>query len=345
MSDEITIFAAKQTKQEAAEPATRFWVALAEVFRYLLILTAAASCLPVPGYCAGQDTTPDPSHFKNSRIVDAPAGRIEGRIQGQLNVFRGIPYALPPVGAARWRPPRPMPRWQGVRNATEFQPACLQPKPQLSTVYTRDPMPMSEDCLTLNIWTPTSARNEPVFFWIHGGALSGGASREPIYDGAQLASKGLVVVSINYRLGVLGWLAHPELSAESPLGVSGNYGLLDQIEALRWVQRNIRVFGGDPAKVTIAGESAGGLSVMYLMAAPAARGLFSKAIAQSAYMISTPELKQDRFGSKSAEESGTQLATSVHAANIAALRAMDAAALIKAAAASGYAPWPTIDKQ
>ena len=153
---------------------------------------------------------------------------------------------------------------------------------------------MSEDCLSLNIWAPANARNAPVFVWIHGGALVGGSGSEPLYDGAKLAERGIVVVSINYRLGVLGYLAHPALSAESRRNISGNYGLLDQIEALRWVKRNIAAFGGDPANVTIAGESAGALSVMYLMAAPEARGLFAKAIAQSAYMISTPELRSAR---------------------------------------------------
>jgi para-nitrobenzyl esterase len=164
-----------------------------------------------------------------------------------------------------------------------------------------------------------------------------------LYDGKRLAKQGIIVVSINYRLGVLGWLAHPELSKESSLGISGNYGLLDQIEGLQWVKRNISAFGGDPSNVTIAGESAGALSVMYLMASPVARGLFSKAIAESAYMISTPELKQPSFGSPSAEETGTQLAAALHAPNIAALRAMDASALTLAAPAAGYAPWGTID--
>jgi para-nitrobenzyl esterase len=219
----------------------------------------------------------------------------------------------------------------------------MQTKPTLSNIYTRDPMPMSEDCLTLNIWTPSGAHKAPVFFWIYGGALTGGSSREPFYDGTKFAEQGIIVVSINYRLGVLGWLAHPELSAESPDGVSGNYGLLDQIEALRWVQHNIGAFGGDAHNVTIAGESAGALSVMYLMAAPAARGLFSKAIAESAYMISMPELKQRKFGEPSAEQVGTTLASALHAPNIATLRAMDAATLIEAAPKAMYFPWPTID--
>ncbi|MGC2617990.1 MAG: carboxylesterase family protein [Acidobacteriaceae bacterium] len=276
-------------------------------------------------------------------VVNAPAGTVEGRRDGELRVFKGIPYALPPVGAARWRPPSPMPRWTGVREATEFGPACWQPKPQLSNIYAGNPMPMSEDCLSLNIWTPARAHNAPVFFWIYGGALTGGASRDPLYDGARLAERGIVVVSINYRLGVLGWLAHPELSKESPLGISGNYGLLDQIEGLQWVRRNISAFGGDPSNVTIAGESAGGLSVMYLMASPLARGLFAKAIAESAYMISTPELKKASYGSLSAEESGVKLAAALHAPDIAAMRAMDAEKLTMAAPAAGYAPWGTID--
>ena len=202
---------------------------------------------------------------------------------------------------------------------------------------------MSEDCLTLNIWAPADARHAPVFFWIHGGALTTGSSRDSLYDGTKLADQGMVVVSLNFRLGVLGWLAHPELSKESPLGVSGNYALLDLIEGLKWVQQNISAFGGDPSNVTIAGESSGGLSVMYLMASPPARGLFAKAIAESAYMITTPELKNAAFGLPSAEESGVKLAAALHAPDIAAMRAMDAATLSMAAPAAGYAPFGAID--
>jgi para-nitrobenzyl esterase len=208
--------------------------------------------------------------------VNAPAGAVRGTLDGSIRVFKGIPYAQPPVGPLRWKPPLPLARWNGVREATEFGAACHQPPPRLSTIYTPRPMPMSEDCLTLNVWAPpASVRNAPVFFWIYGGALSSGASRDPLYDGRRLAERGVVVVSINYRLGVLGWLAHPELSAESAQGISGNYGLLDQIRALTWVKDNIAAFSGDPANVTIAGESAGALSVMYLMASPVARGLFA----------------------------------------------------------------------
>lgn len=304
------------------------------LFRRLLMWTAVAvSISPMPLHGAE----------KGHPIVDAPAGVIEGKIEGNLREFKGIPYALPPVGTARWKPPIPMPRWPGVRRAISFGPACFQPTSKLSSVYVTDPMPMSEDCLTLNVWTPKETHNAPVLLWIHGGALTSGSSRDPLNDGSRLADRGIVVVSINYRLGVLGWLAHPDLSRESPLGVSGNYGLLDQIEALQWVRRNIGAFGGDPSNVTIAGESAGALSVMYLMASPPAQGLFAKAILESAYMISTPELKQRSFGSASAEESGTHLAVALKAPNIAAMRAMDASTLTNAAPPAGYAPWGTID--
>jgi len=308
------------------------------VLRRLFVWAIAAACL-APALSYGAEDV------KAGPIVKAPAGAVEGRMEGQLRVFKGIPFALPPVRERRWKAPGPMPPWTGVKKTTEFGAACWQPKPTLSTIYTRSPMPMSEDCLTLNIWSPIHAENAPVFFWIYGGALVGGASREETYAGARLAAQGIVVVSINYRLGVLGWLAHPELSKESPLGISGNYGLLDQIQGLHWVQQNIRAFGGDPSNVTIAGESAGALSVMYLMASPPARGLFAKAIAESAYMISTPELKKASFGTPSAEDSGVKLAAALHAPNIAALRAMDSEKLAMEAPSAGFAPWGAIDGQ
>jgi len=310
----------------------------------LLSSVTAAGIVLAPSDFAQQGTAmSQPSHDHSAPIVNAPAGSLEGHAEGELRVFKGIPYALPPTGSARWRPPSTMPRWDGTRKATEFGPVCFQPSGPPTSIYFWAPAPMSEDCLTLNIWAPAAAHNAPVFFWIHGGALVTGSGRDALYNGKRLAEQGVVVVSINYRLGVFGYLAHPELSRESPLGISGNYGLLDQIEALHWVKRNIKAFGGDPANVTIAGESAGGLSVMYLLAAPPARGLFAKAIAESAYMISTPELKQQSFGSASAEESGVKLATALHAANIEAMRAMDAAKLSVAAPTAGYAPWGTID--
>jgi para-nitrobenzyl esterase len=284
-----------------------------------------------------------PSFAESGPVVNAPTGSLEGQMDGAVRVFKGIPYALPPVGPARWKAPVAMPKWASVRSAAEFGPACVQPENKLSNIYAGKPVPMSEDCLTLNIWAPANARNAPVFFWIYGGALWGGSNQDPIYDGARLAQRGIVVVTINYRLGVLGWLAHPELSAESSRGISGNYGLLDQIAALHWVKDNIGAFGGDASNVTIAGESAGGLSVMYLLASPDARGLFAKAIAQSAYMVSTPELKQAKYGAASAEDSGAKLAAALHASHIADLRAMDPTTLTAGAAMAGFAPFGAVD--
>lgn len=276
-------------------------------------------------------------------ITTAPAGQFRGTSADGLHIFKGIAYAQPPVGELRWRPPQSLPRSQQVQDATAFGPACVQPVSPVPNIYSGPPMPMSEDCLTLNIWAPAAAHGAAVFVWIHGGALWTGSSRESLYDGTRLARRGIIVVSINYRLGVLGWLAHPQLSAESPQGVSGNYGLLDQIQALKWVRQNIAAFGGDPANVTIAGESAGGLSVLYLMTSPAAHGLFAKAIAESSYMISMPTLKESRHGMVSGEQSGIALATAVHAADIAALRKMDPRTLTNEAAAAGFGPWGIVD--
>lgn len=277
-------------------------------------------------------------------IVTAPAGKIEGVSEGALNVFKGVPYAVAPAGQRRWQPPAPLLPWTQTQQATKFGPACIQPIWKGSkNIYSQDIEPMSEDCLSLNIWAPADAKDAPVFLWIHGGSLTGGGSKEMLYDGAKLASRGLIVVSINYRLGVLGYLAHPQLTAESPNKVSGNYGLLDQIEALRWVQKNIGAFGGDAKNVTIAGESAGGLSVMYLMASPLARGLFAKAVLQSSYMVSMPELKERRFGHDAAEASGAKLAAALNAPSVSALRAMDARALTDASAALRFLPLGVVD--
>ncbi len=276
-------------------------------------------------------------------VVRSPAGIAQGTIESGIRVFRGLPYAAPPVGPLRWKPPVPAPVWTGVRDATKFGAACFQPKPRAASIYADPPAEMSEDCLFLNIWTPEKAKNAPVMVWIHGGSLTGGASSETMYDGAALARLGIVVVSINYRLGALGYLALRELSAESSDHVSGNYGLLDQIEALRWVKRNVAAFGGDPNRVTAAGESAGGLSVLYLLASPPARGLFQRATLESSYMISTPELREKRFGEESAESSGAQLAARLKARDLAGLRAMDAGAITEQAPLTGYLPFGTID--
>jgi len=299
-------------------------------FRRLIAL----ACLALAGPVAAQDAAP---------VVNAPSGAVRGQAEGDIRVFKGIPYALPPVQRLRWQPPVAVPRWQGARDATAFGPACIQPQSKTVSVYSGEQFPTSEDCLSLNIWAPRNAAKAPVFLWVHGGALSGGSSRETLYDGRKLASRGVIVVSINYRLGVLGWLAHPGLSAESPQHVSGNYGLLDQIAAIKWVRANIAAFGGDPANVTIAGESAGGLSVMYLLGSPGARGLFAKAISESGYMVSMQELKHSAFGAPSGEAVGQMLSAGLQAPEVADLRGIDAQTLTNNAAKLGFAPFGVID--
>ncbi|HVY85169.1 MAG TPA: carboxylesterase family protein [Caulobacterales bacterium] len=273
-------------------------------------------------------------------------GVLQGVIDPAAHVvsYKGVPYAEPPVGDLRWRAPVPAHAWAGVRDARAFGAACLQPPPVPGSVYFSDRMaPTSEDCLTLNVWAPSGARRLPVMVWIHGGALVGGSSSEPLYDGAKFAQHGIVFVSINYRLGLLGFLAHPALSAESPEHLSGNYGLLDQIAALQWVRDNIAAFGGDPNQVTIAGESAGGLSVIALLTSPRARGLFSRAITQSGYMPSYRALHEASLGLPSAEAAGQALGAAAGANDAAALRAADVTALFNAGLATGWQPEPTID--
>jgi len=206
---------------------------------------------------------------------------LQGKQEGPVRAFLGIPYATPPVDQLRWRPPMPPARWRGVRPATEFGSHCMQPTIYQDMIF-RDPG-ISEDCLTLNVWTPATARTAslPVMVWIYGGGYLAGGTSEPRQDGAQLASNGVVVVSMNYRLGIFGFFAHPGLAAESGNKASGNYGLMDQTAALAWVRQNIAAFGGDPDKVTLFGESAGAFSVSAQMASPLARGLFQRAIGES----------------------------------------------------------------
>jgi para-nitrobenzyl esterase len=222
--------------------------------------------------------------------IDVDGGKIAGIVSpGDPDVvsFKGIPFAAPPVGDLRWKPPHPVEPWEGVRSGADFGSACLQlPYPEDSFWARLGNIPadeMSEDCLYLNVWTPADppAKKLPVMVWIHGGALTRGSGSWAWWDGISLARRGVVVVTINYRLAAFGFLAHPGLSAESEHGSSGNYGFLDQIAALEWVQRNIAKFGGDPDRVTIFGESSGSTSVSVLMATPLAEGLFHRAIGQS----------------------------------------------------------------
>ncbi len=297
-------------------------------------VAVAAAALPAFG---ASETRPE---------VRISTGVLQGAAEagGTVVAYKGIPYAKPPVGELRWRAPVPAPAWSGVRDARKFGPACLQPPAQPTSVYYGGTLATSEDCLTLNVWAPAGARKLPVMVWIHGGSLVGGSGSEAMYDGVAMARQGIVFVSINYRLGLLGYFAHPALSAESPQHLSGNYGLLDQIEALRWVRDNIGAFGGDPQQVTIAGESAGALSVIALLSSPAARGLFAKAISQSGYMPSYRALHEASYGLPSAEAAGAALAQAAGvASNAAALRAADLVKLFQAGVATGWLPEPVID--
>lgn len=263
-----------------------------------------------------------------SAVVRTEAGAVRGARAGGLEVFKGIPFAAPPVADGRWRPPAPASPWPGVRAAQAFAPACMQAGVSMPGEPTP---PTSEDCLYLNVWAPAAARQPPakplpVLVWIHGGGWTNGATSMPLYAGDALARRGLVVVTIAYRLGVLGFLAHPELTREGE-GSSGNYGLQDQLAALQWVQRNIHAFGGDAQRVTIAGQSAGAMSVSLLIASPRARGLFHRAIAQSGGVFEPLQLAPHYLLAQ-AERRGEAYARSLGATTVARLRALPASRLL-----------------
>jgi para-nitrobenzyl esterase len=258
-----------------------------------------------------------------------------------VSSFKGIPYAAAPVGPLRWRPPQPVAPWSGVRPSVVFGPNSIQ-----GIVFDDiDPRPagISEDCLYLNIWTPAVGKSHPrmsdllpVMVWIHGGGFAVGSGAEPRYDGANLAARGIVVVTLNHRLNALGFLAHPELTAESPHRASGNYGMLDIVAALKWVSRNIKAFGGDPARVTIAGESAGSMAVSALMASPLARGLFVRAIGESGALFPSPSRPDVALAD--AEQAGLAFARKAGAPSLAALRSMPAQDILAASPGLGFRP-------
>ena len=228
-------------------------------------------------------------------VVRTDSGSVEGQAQGGILAFKGLRYAAAPIGELRWRAPQPVAPWQGTQAARAPSAACIQ-KPELSIAAgAGDPRPIDEDCLFLNVWTPRAgpAARLPVMVWIHGGALVMGSGGLPIYDGAAFAQRGAVLVTLNYRMGALGFFAHPGLAKADP-GTPVNFGLLDQIAALQWVQRNIAAFGGDPGNVTIFGQSAGAESVLALFTSPLAKGLFHKGIAQSPYGIPSHTLAKAR---------------------------------------------------
>jgi len=264
--------------------------------------------------------------------VNTKYGIVEGQESGQkgISVFKGIPYATPPIGELRWRAPLPPEKWEGVRKCNAFGNPCIQLMRPSGGFYEKEfykhsfhsyPPPWSEDCLYLNIWTPAKGVGEklPVMMWIHGGGFIQGYGHEPRYDGETLAGKGVILVSINYRLTIFGYYGHPELTQES--GFSGNYGVLDQIAALQWIRDNIEGFGGDPDNVTMFGQSAGAISVQAIAASPLAKGLVHHAIAQSGAGLSVPQM---RFGLPFLEQRGVEFMEDAGAKSIAALRALPA---------------------
>jgi para-nitrobenzyl esterase len=261
---------------------------------------------------------------------------------GGVTVFKGIPYAVPPVGELRWRPPQPPLEWDGVRPAGAFGPICPQLGPPPGSFYQQEfylhEEPQSEDCLYLNVWTAARDESErrPVMVWFHGGALVEGSGSLPSFHGEALARKGVVLVTVNYRLGVFGYFAHPALSAESEQHVSGNYGLLDQIAALRWVRDNITAFGGDPGNVTVFGQSAGSMSVFALLVSPLASGLLQRALGQSGSPFSFREVRT----LEQAEQAGVERAEGWGAAALTDLRALSTAALLGTRDAASFANRP-----
>jgi para-nitrobenzyl esterase len=279
--------------------------------------------------------------------ADVTGGRVAGVVANGISAFKGIPFAAPPVGALRWKAPQPVNPWTGARQASAYGPACVQDAtfPKLFGA----PPTLSEDCLYLNVWTPAKSASEalPVMVWIYGGGFVGGQTSVALYDGTRLAEKGVVLVSVAYRLGVFGFFAHPDLSRESGKG-SGNYGLQDMIAGLQWVKANIAKFGGDPTRVTIFGESAGGIAVSMLAASPAAKGLFHRAISESGGNFAPPRLAteggQNAPTLKVAEATGVEFLAKLKAADIKAARDLPAEKL-QAAVGSGLQNgfWPVFD--
>ncbi|WP_420139156.1 carboxylesterase/lipase family protein [Sphingomonas sp.] len=278
-------------------------------------------------------------------LVKTASGTVEGVAAASgssVQIFRGIPFARPPIGQNRWREPQPVQRWSGVRSADQFGPRCMQ-KRLWDDMFFRSPA-ASEDCLYLNVWTPAdlharSAAKLPVLVYIYGGGFLAGDASEPRYDGAAMASQGIVVVTLNYRLGIFGFLAHPELTAESRHHASGNYGLMDQAAALAWVRKNIARFGGNPRRITIGGESAGSMSVSGLVTSPLSRGSIAGAIGESGSLMLSAKVPTRAEG----EAEGTAFAASQNALSLAALRAVPAETLLAAQSADGRRFGPVID--
>ena len=275
---------------------------------FLLLAATALACAAIP----------EPIHIDTGLLTGATTASPE------IRVFKGIPFAAPPVGDLRWRPPQPAAHWDGVRAADQFGPTCMQNRGPNAA----GPAP-SEDCLYVNVWTgaKSAAEKRPVIVWTYGGGFTGGSGSEPRYDGEMLARKGVVFVTYNYRLGAFGFLAHPELTKESGHNASGNYGLMDMAAVLHWVQRNIAAFGGDPTKVTIDGESAGAMLVAAMVGSPEGKGLFKRAMAQSGAWMGIG-INHMTTRAK-AEEAGVKFAESLKAGSLAELRAKPAVEIFK----------------
>ncbi len=286
-----------------------------------------------------------PAHANDHLVVKTDRGKVRGKLSadGQVRVFLGIPYAAPPVGELRWQPPQAAQKWHGVRDATNWGDRCVQTHPFDDMLF-RDPG-QSENCLNLNVWAPAKHKGKlPVLVWIYGGGFTGGATSEPRQDGVHLAHKDVIVVSMNYRLGIFGFYVSPGLVAESSHHAAGNYGLMDQTAALRWVKKNIKRFGGDPNKVTIFGESAGSLSVAAQMASPLAQGLFVRAIGESGGIFTRPRSEYKTLAER--EKIDSAFAREVlGTSDLTKLRAMSwQDILAKLQAHQGRAPfWPDID--
>jgi len=290
-------------------------------------------------------------------VGQTTAGALEGVWADEaedVSVFRGVAFARPPVGDLRWRPPDPVESWDGTRMATEFGPACWQARNSDNSPYARGELPRSEDCLTLNVWTPSldPGQRLPVMVWFHGGGHSSGVGSAKIFDGTAMARKGVIMVTANYRLGPLGFLAHPALTAESAHGSSGNYGILDHVATLEWVHDNIAAFGGDPGNVTIFGQSAGSWSVCVLQASPLASGLFHKAIGHSGGCFGEPRLHLSKTGGSATAASGHDAGLAIAAelgakgdgpAAAAALRAAGPEAVMDAQRAAGRGTGVVVD--
>lgn len=274
--------------------------------------------------------------FSQSPIIQITSGKISGAIEDNVEVYKGIPFAAPPVGALRWKAPQPVTAWKDVKICTTFSASPMQAEPKPFMVWSKEYLipekPISEDCLYLNVWTPKSKskNKKSVFVYIYGGGFQSGGTACPIYDGVATAKKDIVFVSINYRVGVFAFLAHPDLSKEAAYHSSGNYGLLDMIAALKWVKENIAAFGGDPNRVTIGGQSAGAFAVNFLCASPLAKGLFQGAIAESGGSILHSSLRPS-LKLADAEKMGVKFANDLHCADLAALRNKTSEEILKAA--------------